>query len=1112
MAVGLLTLSGVSLQRTNAGRGHAIAQANARLSLQLALAQLQNYAGADTRVTAPAAALSGVDGAQQLYGAWRSWEGDDHDASGFPIQPDYDAKLDDASTAGGNGKFLGWLISGVEGQKPANTPPTLEKGIDTVALLSEGTLSTGSNMEVHLPPTFVNDEGAYAWWIQGENSKAMVMPSDDEPEGAWDWSKRLATAGRANPEVFGIEDGGDLDKVVTRHTLNLSASSGSEATNPASEYFHDLTSMSRGLLTNTATGGWRRDLSLMVENFTSLSDGDLPFFGLTPGEETSASKTHNQQGGLIYPWTGVPDTALGSRLVGPCMSWSALVDFATKYKDMDASSSSEKPVFALADVFSNAGRSDMMSHSLLMTRIHWVFSFSSLESGKNSDGETTYTPYIVAQPLVTLWNPYNVGLEINNSFTIQSFSKNAPLKFDFTVGTTEVNNVNMAAITAGKIQHSNNNNSNESGAATLTIRADLCDEKIWRPGECRVFSGQGEAVVAGSSNSTLYPGFRNRGGFRYEVKRTNSSIQGQASDKFYAVVDFDNTTTNSSDSATITSVVSFGQKVAWDSGYWMNVDQNDLRNSYSIPPIENDDETLGSVSGSGNEDPFMVAIFGLKNTEAVTVQSKGYHETKAIVPGMTNDRSYENSPYDWQYYPVNGWLDDSLASSDDDLAPGDDEAGFLGTSFRSDVGLTRLSTHEIPVRPLISLGDLQHFDIAFNNSVAPRISNPIGNSHASALIAPQSVHYTDDSPASDIMGLDHSYLSNHLFFDDWFVSSIAPETDDWSAGINRSVVEVYRNHLTGAMPLPNSHYLPATPAPDESTAATLASDHLDANDAWRHIASELEVEGMFNVNSTSITAWSAVLQHLMDAQVPQLEVGQSDWAVELEQSDGVAVTRTTVSSDERNAGSGGSEVLATHKRLTEEQIEALAEAIVEQVRERGPFLSLSEFVNRRLDANDLDLAKAGAIEAAILSLSEESGSGAVLNTEILSSGFGNSVEPFQDPNEVYEFPEAAEGSRAYGYPGWIRQADILRPLAPMLSVRDDTFVIRSYGDYRNPENGEIEARAWCEAIVQRKANFVDPADDKNVLPGEQTLSSEANLTMGRRFEIVSFRWLTADEV
>lgn len=77
--------------------------------------------------------------------------------------------------------------------------------------------------------------------------------------------------------------------------------------------------------------------------------------------------------------------------------------------------------------------------------------------------------------------------------------------------------------------------------------------------------------------------------------------------------------------------------------------------------------------------------------------------------------------------------------------------------------------------------------------------------------------------------------------------------------------------------------------------------------------------------------------------------------------------------------------------------------------------------------------------------------------------------------------QGASGSSAHGMPGWVRQADILLPLAPILTARDDTFVVRSYGDARDA-TGKVTARAYCEAVVRRTPNFCDSADAASDTP------------------------------
>lgn len=59
IAVGLLTLSSISLRSSSQGSSMATARANARLALMLALGDIQAKTGPDTRITARADILDG---------------------------------------------------------------------------------------------------------------------------------------------------------------------------------------------------------------------------------------------------------------------------------------------------------------------------------------------------------------------------------------------------------------------------------------------------------------------------------------------------------------------------------------------------------------------------------------------------------------------------------------------------------------------------------------------------------------------------------------------------------------------------------------------------------------------------------------------------------------------------------------------------------------------------------------------------------------------------------------------------------------------------------------------------------------------------------------------
>jgi hypothetical protein len=76
----------------------------------------------------------------------------------------------------------------------------------------------------------------------------------------------------------------------------------------------------------------------------------------------------------------------------------------------------------------------------------------------------------------------------------------------------------------------------------------------------------------------------------------------------------------------------------------------------------------------------------------------------------------------------------------------------------------------------------------------------------------------------------------------------------------------------------------------------------------------------------------------------------------------------------------------------------------------------------------------------------------------------------------------------------IDPAEFAAALAPMLTVRSDTFRVRAYGEAANRVDPDtIEAVAYCEAIVQRTPY--------HVLGGA-----------GRQFEVIYFRWLGLDDI
>jgi hypothetical protein len=278
LIVALMALVRIETRTASLTQQNALARHNALTGLEIAIGNLQKNTGPDTRITAPANIYD--ENFPDLVGVWKSWEGLDHDPnSGRPITPDYSMK--EQGSDEGDGRFITWLVSGaIEGQDVADPSSLLQNTAaedgSTVPLLAHGSLGAGSHREVHVPTQSLGD-GAYAWWVSPENQKARIQqphkPKSDDLAG---WLGMMQSSTVPDPEVFNL--GGLLEhkeaynfkgvttpaksarRAATRDTLDLLADNGMPA--PALN-FHDLSVNAVGLLTNVATGGWRKDLSIL---------------------------------------------------------------------------------------------------------------------------------------------------------------------------------------------------------------------------------------------------------------------------------------------------------------------------------------------------------------------------------------------------------------------------------------------------------------------------------------------------------------------------------------------------------------------------------------------------------------------------------------------------------------------------------------------------------------------------------------------------------------------------------------------------------------------------------------------------------------------------------
>jgi len=418
------------------------------------------------------------------------------------------------------------------------------------------------------------------------------------------------------------------------------------------------------------------------------------------------------------------------------------------------------------------------------------------------------------------------------------------------------------------------------------------------------------------------------------------------------------------------------------------------------------------------------------------------------------------------YEPIVGLIDDPNSVVLDTYGS-QNEKVRIGGGLRNPVADTMV-LYDVPSDAigLYSLGQLQHFQVS---DYFDEAGYAIGNSLQSPHIKPDEIFEAGAGvvswlePSDKIEGLvdyttiDLSYVLNDDLWDRYFFSTTAQLT---------------QGELEAGTPLPNPRLQPLA-------GASLA-DLQDADTA----AANLLVQGAFNVNSTSVDAWKALLAGNHNRfsgsgtplESPFFRFFSNDLSKQDDPWTGFSEVGTTVADPP-----------------VDTELQLLAEAIVEQVKLRGPFRSLAEFVNRRLE--DSALGASGALQSAI----DQSG----INDEIDQDAVEIDVDevPFAHPDHL-------TGKTADGIAGSLSQADVLTAIGPYLTTRSDTFTITSYGEHSNPVSGDT-VRALLEMTVQRMPEYVDSTNLATVHPNSSTLKNQA---FGRRFVVVGTRWLDASSL
>jgi hypothetical protein len=1130
IAVGLLSLSSIALRTSQAGRHQSEARANARLALMLAIGELQKELGPDQRVTARASVLDDdsssdtPDGVANPHwlGVWNSWED-------WLNSPGMKATYD----KGRSKNFRRWLVSSSDPAATANLSLARSAIPATAVVMVEASGQGSTPVRASLVET--PGKGRYAWWVTGENQKANVAlaqpePANDAallhdrshwPRGRADWLAGLESA----PNESSL-----LQRAVTLPTYGLGAADPGFQQELRAR-FHDLTVDSTGLATNVRHGGLKKDLNLLLE--TDRLPGDYGTYSLqNPGGTILPIRPH--QGHL-------PNTVYPQGLNFP--SWYKLHQYYQLYRgggDEVATDSTPVPFNGAGlwgsttspNINFNWHRQNLDYYGIgrtpIVTRLMLVFSTRRVASAVTPG---TFDYKLGVNPVVVIWNPYNVTLH------------SPRLRIQITPGALQYKAYvdNTVRVDWSQLRR-------QSGPFELNIYpmegkgpSFQTVPIILKPGETRIYSAiSGFLNAADNRFAELYPGYQAPdagGGFEVDLQGLNG-LAANASVELAMRMNDQRTDHGGQYQIywTVTNAQAGGQR-------YNELAANPVEDGKPIFLAEDSPGKRVLFSNSPQRVPFANFQFVMKSGQDLRNPGADYAQqdfrcrnfihanpvNQRAMYGEATARMRGMAQYHVQIQTGSG------NSLNPDFDPATNRA-YTGSAISLGdsrwPGQPSVVTNEFPLVPVTSLASLMHFKLNPGDTrnfssgrhlfdVSANQALGISNSFAHPLIAGDAIYQdvADASCRGSALQMklirdfhDHAFLNNDALWDDWFCSGMTRE-DQGLYQTGRSLDKVVEQFADGTSPPRNPHLVSwfETDADRTALSSRLLSEGKPKPESHRIVARHAMTRGSFNINSTSVEAWKAFLAGARDSQLLSNDPNTGNVSSSSVPDERVLLSRFSLPASPNEGSNAGDPASWLGVRLlTKAQIDRLARECVRQVKERGPFLNLSDFINRRL-AND-ETGVCGALQAAIdwdefLGRTPEPSNAESINGRF--KGGDDFIDAASISNWGLPFPKAATGSRFAGIPGYLTQADLLKRIGNMITPRDDTFRIRGYGEARDAQ-GNIQARSWCEAVVQRLPAYLENADTPETATA--SLTSNTNRTFGRRFHIVSFRWLSSDEI
>jgi hypothetical protein len=1139
VAIAMLSLSATTLRSASLEEPMAIARANARLALVQAISRLQSTAGPDQRSTATANLAAGPNAAALTAGA------DPSNASSLTgtatgltrVQPGTRHWLGVWRNSGTPAQIhtrtpaptlLGWLVSGTETTDATAISPAM----DAAAIRPDGSpanparaaILVGSNSAspdqpddwvaapyVDLAATPSSRlRGRYAWWIGDEGTKSRIdLPPPTSPDptqpASWVSSRRgweTVTASTGYPE-HNSAAAQSLPRLVSLGQIPLALAGNSRES--GQRLFHAATSYSQGLLVDSLHGGLRVDLA-------SLLAKDLPTANPLPTLAHFPTATGN-----------IIASSVSRNITGP--KWSTLKDAISTPPSLDRGALLVKGAAMEARVrtpyLTNnnvLGGVRTASIAPIVTDLRILMGVRFVSSG----GGIKTNP--CGKIAIAIANPYSVPLRWDQDLEFHLKNQTPP-------GNRPSRIWNLGPESAYFHDSSNPGEPAVFNNTYFRIRPDSLE-----PGEVRAYTHSG-------------PTFRSRSTGRLQVDL--GPFASSRPQNFSNCIELDTVTVR-------TEIPGLDVRESWQttlvglemrlgssgSGALLRaIDRFELDNGYFGPNTRN----IGIAEARMFSAPMPLMLFSFSLSQPgmdyVSLLPSGY---EAGQRGSTLRTFMDFNLRATRFYkPITSYNPPPYfmeSTNSIGMLPTGSPGGDTGPAFTRDLAIPRwgFSSKTGPGKAVlfdlpdewVSLAQLQHLDLTaddLGSSLAHQPAYAVGNSYASPFVkrslTSQSRFDYQIIGTPNPSGADHaartyydlSYLLNAALWDSYcFATKTAPQGG----------------------PLQPAHAA-LTPLEPEKP---LSENPLE-------VPAQLAIEGAFNVNSTEIDAWKALLASTRGLPHPADPSGTSPAGAAFPRS-----LRQPAAASTPPSGNGEDSYLG-FRRLSDAEIDSLAREIVRQVRLRGPFVCLSHFVNRSIAdvQRHPETTRAGALQAAIdlaginlspdgsrnpfpglnpsrdiLNLSEKQGAPradmdgtdtsnqlpnassdrdwAVTSTD---NNFGSVASILADRNLLSTATlKREQGYRSTGIPGWLTQADVLQSIGPLLATRSDTFRIRTCGEALDA-SGRVLARAYCEAILQRSPEYLDPSNPPTLRGNDL---NPINTTHGRRFLITSFRWLSPGEI